>query len=541
MRQSFPAVLDDVPQLRGELALEDHQRDELLRHDDGGMNESLNSERMSELESSADLLPEIEKEIHERQDCNVCTRFFLSNARSLAPKITSLIDYMYELQADFSMITETWFKGGKKLDAELSDIEQASGIRIVCRNRGKLGGGVAIAFNTSRCNLKKRTIKSRFEMLCVTGKIAKIPRQFAIFVVYVPPSIKTQEFHNLTEDLAVAISEVKVSLSDPVVIVGGDFNKRNPSPAFESFGDLERIPSGATRGDAVLDIIYSNVSSLLLSPNAEIHVPLQTEDGNPSDHGCVMASLKFPAVRDFEWVRVVVRLRSDDRNESFRRDLQGVDWSSLEDLDADCAVREFERVIASLTDRHFPFKSFRRRSNEKPWITNAIRKKSRRKRRIFRKHGRSEKWRSISRELEEEVRVKREEFVDQTIEKGGQGKDFFAAVKKLSGPGSGSSWSVGDLYPGKSDAEVCRAVVEYFSSVGAESQGQQVPFGPELPAGLQFTPQSVLKRLKAMKKKDSHVEGDPLPHLVRLMPELFAVPVCTIFNKASETSTWPEN
>ena len=62
---------------------------------------------------------------------------------------------------------------------------------------------------------------------------------------------------------------------------------------------------------------------------------------------------------------------------------------------------------------------------------------------------------------------------------------------------------------------------------------------PRVPAGLDFMPEQVLKRLKNLKKKNSHVEGDPLPDLVRKMPELFASPVTAIFNKASASAEWP--
>ena len=40
-----------------------------------------------------------------------CIHFILTNARSLAQKITSLIDMVRELELSFAAITETWFKG----------------------------------------------------------------------------------------------------------------------------------------------------------------------------------------------------------------------------------------------------------------------------------------------------------------------------------------------------------------------------------------------------------------------------------------------
>lgn len=45
---------------------------------------------------------------------------------------------------------------------------------------------------------------------------------------------------------------------------------------------------------------------------------------------------------------------------------------------------------------------------------------------------------------------------------------------------------------------------------------------PAVPSGMTFTQQSVLKLCQSLKRKDSHVEEDQLPLLVRAIPELFA-------------------
>ena len=168
---------------------------EILGEDDE--EEPMNIESGVELSHSEDDLSENEREIHEdMNDIDYCTKILLSNARSLAPKIMPLIDCMSELKCDFTMITEMWFRGGKKLDSELTNIKGATGINIICKNQwvgnrgGATGEGVAIAVNTGKCNLKKRVLKSKHEIVCVVGKIGKIERRFAIYSVYVPPSTK---------------------------------------------------------------------------------------------------------------------------------------------------------------------------------------------------------------------------------------------------------------------------------------------------------------------------------------------------------------
>ena len=306
--------------------------------------------------------------------------------------------------------------------------KNATWIKLICRNRpakgsrGIVGGGVAIAINTARCNLKKKVVKTVHEIVCVVGKIAKIERHFAVFAVYVPPSIKASGFATLCEDLTAVMGEVRVALKDPVIVVGGDFNNRDPEAAFEAFEGFKKLSSGPTRGSATLDVVYTNAARHLLGNGASTFPPLESEGGLASDHLNVWAGLKFEKKKDFEWTRLSVRLRSEQRETAFKRDLANVRWDFLEPLDTDQAESGFEEKISELTNNHFPLTSFRRRTNEKPWITNAIRKKSRRKRRIFRKRGRSAKWRAISAQLEREVQQSKEAFVDDITEIGGGGK-----------------------------------------------------------------------------------------------------------------------
>ena len=69
----------------------------------------------------------------------------LTNARSLKPKMNSLVDAFDSLALNFACITETWYQGGKALKDHLVEVEGANGIRILQKNRDgrlkKRGGG----------------------------------------------------------------------------------------------------------------------------------------------------------------------------------------------------------------------------------------------------------------------------------------------------------------------------------------------------------------------------------------------------------------
>ena len=477
------------------------------------------------------------------KNLDFCADFMLTNARSLAPKITSLLDCMIEREIDIAAITETWFKSGQQLEGELIDVEEASGFKLLLQNRrkgSKRGGGVALCFNKNACTFKKKNLTgSKFEILCCVGKVRRIERKIVIFTVYVPPQMKVGELRDLNNFLAIKIAEVKVGEKNPIVVVCGDFNNRDISPAMEGVDGFREITSGPTRANRCLDKIFVNLDEGV--GEAEVLPPLETEEGVQSDHSCVRVLLSQKKSRNFEWIKREVRKRSGRANEKFVEDMIGTDWQSLSEKNSvDEMVEELEKRIVSLTDRHFPMVTIRARSNEKPWVTNGIRRRSKKKKRVYREEGRSPRWRGLCEEMEEEIRQKKSAFVDKVLEDGNTGKSYYSAVKNLAGPNGKKSWDVTDLFLDASSGETGERILDYFGSVGEGAETVEMPVVPEGGAGMDvFDEEKVLKMLKKHKKTTSSVPGDPLPHLVREFPTAFVRPLTIIYNKMNETAVWP--
>ena len=78
-----------------------------------------------------------------------------TNARSLCPKIDSLIDNMRELDSPLAVVTETWLADGSLLEQRLADLQEGEGLSVVHKNRkgnrrGVTHGGVCIVGRVSR-------------------------------------------------------------------------------------------------------------------------------------------------------------------------------------------------------------------------------------------------------------------------------------------------------------------------------------------------------------------------------------------------------
>ena len=88
-----------------------------------------------------------------------------TNARSLCPKIDSLIDCCEEMDTTIGIITEMWLADGESLDRDLHDLARGAGLGMICLNRppGQRGvshGGVAIVYDLSTSHSRKLTSKS---------------------------------------------------------------------------------------------------------------------------------------------------------------------------------------------------------------------------------------------------------------------------------------------------------------------------------------------------------------------------------------------
>ena len=84
-------------------------------------------------------------EIPDDTDENVEITVINTNARSLCPKINSLIDCWDELKSDVGIVTETWLADGEGLEEDREDLVQCAGLGMLYKNRLPNDRGVALS------------------------------------------------------------------------------------------------------------------------------------------------------------------------------------------------------------------------------------------------------------------------------------------------------------------------------------------------------------------------------------------------------------
>ena len=119
------------------------------------------------------------------------------------------------------------------------DLEEAENIRLIHRSRRShrgrnAGGGIAIAYNKTRIRLNEYKFKhGNAELVCATGKVLNNPRSIVLIGAYIPPKNTKRQDEETFEYISDLILKVKDEMNDPIIILAGDFNRRNISKAYD--------------------------------------------------------------------------------------------------------------------------------------------------------------------------------------------------------------------------------------------------------------------------------------------------------------------
>ena len=97
-----------------------------------------------------------------------------------------------------------------------------------------------------------------------------------------------------------AISEAKAKANSPWLIMGGDWNRYNTKLITDTFTDLIKRNTEATRGTAVLDYSFTNFESMITE--SEVCFPLERIDNaSKFDHHAITYECLLSRPASFVW------------------------------------------------------------------------------------------------------------------------------------------------------------------------------------------------------------------------------------------------
>ena len=356
------------------------------------------------------VLDDLEESGTNNKDLGTNITVLNTNARSLCPKIESMIDCFDEMQATIGVITETWLADGDSLAEDIADLSAGAGIGLVCLNRepnalGVAHGGVAVAYNTNKCTMRRLDLPNpeKYEVLVTLATLPGYSRKLVTIACYLPPNYPVARGRGALSHVEDVVQEVKRQYKDPFILVAGDYNQWDIASALQDFPDLREADVGPTRKDRCLDRIFTNfgraISTSGTVPPLEVEAGAQ---GTMSDHRVAYVTAQLPKLRQFEWLTYQYRFYNEGSVKNFGDWLTGYDWASLVQAEgSNKKAQMYQDAVTGAMEDFFPLITVRRKSSDCPWINNRVRKLIRRRRGIYRREGRSEKWRRLKKVTDE--------------------------------------------------------------------------------------------------------------------------------------------
>ena len=164
-----------------------------------------------------------------------------------------------------------------------------------------------------------------------------------------------------TENLDFILS----SHPNPGIILTGDFNQFKHQRLCSSFS-LKQIVNQATRGNNILDKVFTNISKYYDTPN--VVAPLGS-----SDHNSIVLNPFMSHANSNSRSSHLVRDARPSNRRVVREKLCQVNWSPLYHLQScDEQFLFFTDTVNEIIEKYLPFHRVKVDSSDKPWITSEI-------------------------------------------------------------------------------------------------------------------------------------------------------------------------
>ena len=185
-----------------------------------------------------------------------------------------------------------------------------------------------------------------------------------------------------------------------------------------------------------------------------------------------------------------------------------------------------------------------RYSGDPPWINGWVRKRIQQRKGIYKREGRSAKWRQRKAVTDWILKKRKDSYMSSqrdVLLTGDGHRNFFKNAKAFRSGEKPAEFDVRELLPEKSDAEVAEALAGHFNAISdkfSPVQALEIPRTSDkrLPV---LQPYQVAGRLRAFRKPKSLVCGDIFPCLINACSDIIALPLTNIYNTITRTAVWP--
>ena len=480
------------------------------------------------------------------------------NPRSIYNKVDELKTFVEQENVDVVFLSESWERENFLLN-ELIEMEDFKVISNFSQ-RKCVGGRPAIIANIRKFDVEDLTntvidvpwgVEAVWSIITPknSSNASKV-RKIACCALYSKPQSKQKTL--LLDHIAQAYHTLSKKYGRGLhFLIAGDTNDVKLDSILSLSVNMKQIVTDYTRTDppAILDPVITTLSNLYQKPVCLD--PLDCDDdkvGTKSDHRIVLVKpideLHNQSARVIR--KVKVRPFPASGIEQMKLWFMEQEWNELHTLEtAHDKATFFQKILTEKLDEIFPVKVRTFSSDDQPWVTHKIKLLDRRRKRIYRKQRRSEKWKEADNLFKDEVKKSKSNFYNKMVAdlKEKNPGQWYSALKRLSSHDQIENEVQIDEISHLSNKEQAEKILEKFIAIPNEYDALKtddidVPFfeKSDIP---QIRPNQVWLLLTKLKTKKATISGDFPVNLIKKFAAYIAEPLTHIFNVSIERGEYP--
>ena len=452
------------------------------------------------------------------------------NAQSCIRKMDEIEVILNEQQIDFACITESW--AGEEVPDGALRIDNYSFPPIRWNRKDRQGGGVVCYVHNNVPYERLLYLNSElFEAVWIKLRPHRLPRNFCpiiIGAIYHPPD---QNKYETVQYLTSCMDSVLSKHPKAGIVLMGDFNKL-PDKQLKCSYKLRQIVTKPTRGNAMLDLVYTNMHSLYQEPTLLAPV-------GRADHDIVLCfPLPSYSIGKAKTIECKVRKFPPNEKALFAMDLKHIRFERLYNQPSCHDMYSMLSVtLNNLMDKYFPIRTVVRCESDKEWVTDEFKDLIARRQRAY-TSGNMELYRYFRNKVSRMSKGLRKYYYRNKVDKlksNTPGK-WWTCVKELTGNKTSNSLQgmANELNDGNLQ-ELANNINSFFAMISTDLS----PICPEVILALQTagTPSEYQVTVEAMEKallaidcsKSPGPDGIP-SWILRDFAGVLGKPLTAIFN-----------
>ena len=197
-------------------------------------------------------------------------------------------------------------------------------------------------------------------------------------------------------------------------------------------------------------------------------------------------------------------------------------------------------------DVFFPGKVRKINNDDQPWISHQLKVLDRKRKRLYRKERRSEKWKTMDKLFKKEVKSAKAKFYKNTIDdlKTRNPGQWYSCLKRITAYDQKGAQINIDEISHLSDQDQAEKIADKFTSIPnqfEELKSEDISIPPFMPDEIpQIEPSRVWLQLTQLKTNKATVAGDFPPKLTKMFAAYLAEPLADIINTSIRRGEYPK-